>query len=201
MSLLLCKMGLAGQFTHIFIDEAGQALESEVIMPMTIATEQTCVVLAGDHMQMSPQVYSKEAKRQGFHRSLLERLYRHYENYTRHLDTTNPLNILLSINYRCKMEILRFISAVFYGSPEALKSRCSLPDTKYVPLTFYAAQGHEVQDTDSTSYYNMAEIEEIVDRVEDIFDNWPEGWGPRKASSIGIVTPYYDQVPCLLSFK
>ena len=187
-------MGLAGQFTHIFIDEAGQALETELIMPLTLASEQTCIVLAGDHMQMSPHVYSVEARRQGFHRSLLERLYRHYENYARHLDITSPLNVLLSVNYRSKMEILRFISAIFYGSPDALKSRSNIPNTRFVPLTFYAAQGREVQDSDSTSYYNMAEIEEVVDRVEELYEDWPSEWGPRKANSIGIVTPYFDQV-------
>ena len=48
---------LRGFFTHIVIDEAGQALETEAIIPLTMATKDTCVVLAGDPRQMSPKVY------------------------------------------------------------------------------------------------------------------------------------------------
>ena len=46
-SLLLADLGLHGYFTHIFLDEAAQALEAETIMPLSLATEKTCVVLAG----------------------------------------------------------------------------------------------------------------------------------------------------------
>ena len=63
-----------------------------------------------------------------------------------------------------------------------------------MPLTFYTAQGQEVLDGDSTSYYNIAEVEEIVDRVDELFKHWPEEWGERKAELIGVVTPYADQV-------
>ena len=55
-ALVLAHMDLEGFFTHIFIDEAGQALETEAIIPLTMATKETCVVLAGDHIQMSPKV-------------------------------------------------------------------------------------------------------------------------------------------------
>ena len=43
-------------FTHILIDEAAQILETEAIMPLRLATRNTCVVLAGDHRQMGPKV-------------------------------------------------------------------------------------------------------------------------------------------------
>ena len=46
-SLVLNDMDLHGKFSHIFIDEAGQALESEAILPLTLATNKTCIVLAG----------------------------------------------------------------------------------------------------------------------------------------------------------
>lgn len=56
MSLHLTLMNLYGYFTHIFVDEAGQVLECETLMPLTLATDKTCVVLTGDHMQISPKV-------------------------------------------------------------------------------------------------------------------------------------------------
>ncbi|KAK7471580.1 hypothetical protein BaRGS_00035778, partial [Batillaria attramentaria] len=197
MSLQLTCMNLRGYFTHIFIDEAAQALECETIMPLILATDRTCVVLTGDHMQTSPRVYSPEARRQGFGMSLLERLYLYYEAYSHHMEKSghSPLNIFLSINYRTKMEILRFISAVFYGGPEQLKAYGNIPSVvELTPLMFNAVQGKEVQDTDSTSFYNSAEATEVVDRVVELINSWPMEWGECRPEEIGIVTPYHDQV-------
>ncbi|XP_048248196.1 helicase with zinc finger domain 2-like isoform X1 [Haliotis rufescens] len=196
-SLQLTKLGLQGYFTHIFVDEAAQALECETIMPLSLATEKTCIVLTGDHMQISPKVYSPEARQLGFHTSLLERLYAYYESLSGRIanKSSNPLNIFLSSNYRTKMEILRFISAIFYGGPDSLKAMGVVPSVvELTPLVFYVVQGREIQDSDSTSYYNMSEVEEIVERVEDLYNNWPTEWGERAAQEIEVVTPYYDQV-------
>ena len=59
---------LKGHFTHIFIDEAAQALECEILTPLVLATRETCIVLAGDHLQMRQEVFSPEARRQNFNR-------------------------------------------------------------------------------------------------------------------------------------
>ena len=40
-------------FTHIFIDEAAQAMEVEALVPLLLASKETRVVLAGDHLQVS----------------------------------------------------------------------------------------------------------------------------------------------------
>lgn len=182
-------------FSHIFIDEAAQTLESESLMPLSLATEKTCIVLAGDHKQISPKVYSEEARKQKFHQSLLERLYNYYDSHSALLCDSSPLNILLSVNYRTKMEILRFLSAVFYGGPDVLKSEANIRSVLSItPIAFYAVQGREVQDENSISYYNMSEVQEIVDRVDYLYDKWPEEWGQQNAKEIGVVTPYYDQV-------
>lgn len=39
-------------FSHILLDEAAQAMESEAITPLMCAGEDTKLVLAGDHMQV-----------------------------------------------------------------------------------------------------------------------------------------------------
>lgn len=44
------------------------------------------------------------------------------------------------------------------------------------------------------SFYNNSEVYEVVDRVAELQASWPKEWGPRDDSSIGVVTPYYDQV-------
>jgi superfamily I DNA and/or RNA helicase len=67
-----------GHFTHILIDEAAQAMECEAIMPLALAGPRTHVVLAGDHMQLSPEIHSEFARNRNLHTSFLERLYEMY---------------------------------------------------------------------------------------------------------------------------
>ena len=43
---------MSGFFTHIFLDEAAQALECEMLISLALAGPKTRVVLAGDHMQV-----------------------------------------------------------------------------------------------------------------------------------------------------
>ncbi|KAL1379001.1 hypothetical protein pipiens_015222 [Culex pipiens pipiens] len=86
-----------GHFTHIFLDEAAQAMECEAIR----------IVLACDHMRMSPELFSNFAKERKLHISLLERLYDHYPN-------DFPCKILLCENYRAHEAIIKFTSELFY---------------------------------------------------------------------------------------
>ena len=51
---------IAGCFTHILLDEAAQAMECEAILPLALASPNTRIVLAGDHMQLSPEVKLSE---------------------------------------------------------------------------------------------------------------------------------------------
>jgi helicase MOV-10 len=64
-----------GHYGHIFIDEAGQALVPEVMVPLkTLGGPQTNVVLAGDPKQLGPIVRSRHAIKLGLRRSYLEHL-------------------------------------------------------------------------------------------------------------------------------
>lgn len=42
-----------GFFSHILIDESAQALEPEILIPLTLAGNSTKVIFTGDHMQVS----------------------------------------------------------------------------------------------------------------------------------------------------
>ena len=53
MAQKLVQLNLTGHFTHIFIDEAAQMTIPEVMMALSLASNTTKVVLAGDHMQVS----------------------------------------------------------------------------------------------------------------------------------------------------
>ena len=64
-----------GHFTHIFIDEAGQATEPEVFVSIkTMADTRTNVVLSGDPKQLGPIIWSNVARELGLEKSFLERL-------------------------------------------------------------------------------------------------------------------------------
>ena len=54
----------SGHFTHIFVDEAGQALEPEVMIPLGFGAGNSDVqiVLAGDPKQLGPILMSKRAE-------------------------------------------------------------------------------------------------------------------------------------------
>jgi len=123
-------------------------------------------------------------------------LFHHYKSFAGVISSLP--NILLSSNYRTKMEIVRFIAAVFYGGPDVLRSLSDIPGVPgVIPLTFYTAQGREVQEADSTSYYNLAEVEELVERVSELVQCWPDEWNEpfvSPAESILVITPYLDQV-------
>lgn len=69
-------MGLPrGHFDYVFIDEVGQALEPEAMIPIkTMAGPQTNIVLSGDPKQLGPIVRSPIAHRLGLQYSYLDRL-------------------------------------------------------------------------------------------------------------------------------
>lgn len=64
-----------GHFSHIFIDEAGQGKEPEVMVPIkSIADSKTNVILAGDNQQLGPVVNSSLARTLGLKTSYLARI-------------------------------------------------------------------------------------------------------------------------------
>lgn len=180
-------MGLPhGFFTHILLDEAAQAVECETITPLALANDSTRIVLAGDHMQLGPDIFSQFAKDRNLHISLLERLYDHYP-------TQFSCKILLCENYRAHESIIHFTSDSFYD--QKLVSSSKQPKhCKFYPLTFFTTRGEDVQDQNSTAYYNNSEVYEVVERVVELKKNWPSEWGDYNDQSIGVVTPYSDQV-------
>ncbi|XP_076852956.1 putative helicase with zinc finger domain [Brachyhypopomus gauderio] len=186
-SQYLCQLDLdPGLFTHILLDEAAQAMECETIMPLALASKSTRIVLAGDHMQLSPFVYSEFARERNLHVSLLDRLYEHYPS-------EYPCRILLCENYRSHEAIINYTSELFYEG-KLMASGKQPPHKDFYPLTFFTARGEDVQEKNSTAYYNNAEVFEIVERVEEMRRKWPVAWGKLDEGSIGVVSPYADQV-------
>ncbi|XP_068761782.1 3'-5' exoribonuclease HELZ2-like isoform X3 [Montipora capricornis] len=193
MSRSLFDMNLRhGFFSHILIDEAAQALETETLTPLTLAGNKTKVVFTGDHMQMSPDVFSPQAKKWGLHVSLQERLFYDYES-RRSGSLPDASVIFLTENYRSNEGLLQFASDMFYGG--GLSSGSSQPlHPQLGPLVFYAALGKEEIEENHASYRNLAEVNEVVKRVKELSDFWPEEWGPKDLKQVAVVSSYRYQV-------
>ncbi|XP_071507763.1 3'-5' exoribonuclease HELZ2-like isoform X2 [Diadema antillarum] len=182
---------LRGYFTHIVIDEAGQVLEPEAIIPLGLATETTCVVLAGDPKQTNPMVHSFHALDAKFDMSLLQRLYK--------FDKQNKCqaSCLLHDNYRSCQAILDFLK-VHYGM--TLKSRYQEGEEhpNLYPLNFVEVKG--VDTLVESSYINLEEAREVVEKVASLIQFWPdEQWGKPKQSEIVVLSPYFPQVQLIRS--
>lgn len=131
-----------GDFSHIFIDEAGQAMEPETLFPLCLYTypflrnqylnrfsmyvtafldKGNQVILAGDPKQLQPVVISKLAKENGLKKSMLDRFINSSQLYKRDRQSFpqengfNPKLITHLIrNYRSLPEIVNVFSSMFY---------------------------------------------------------------------------------------
>ncbi len=67
-------------FTHLFVDEAAQATEPEVLCPMSVVLDpvpgeqKVEIALIGDPRQLSPRIYCEKAALHGLGRSFMERI-------------------------------------------------------------------------------------------------------------------------------
>lgn len=109
-SLLYAEGIKRGHFSHIFLDEAGQASEPETMVPVAhLYQKKTVVVLAGDPKQLGPVIYSKIAESYGLGRSYLERLFE-CQLYN---DGNRSYITKLVRNYRSHPKILYLPSTLF----------------------------------------------------------------------------------------
>ena len=136
---------------------------------------------------MSPEVYSRYARGWGLQRSLPERLFDHY---CEKMHSDNSV-MFLTENYRSHPDILQFPSYNFYGGQLIARSEQASHPT-FGPLLFYSVQG--VEEARENSFINTAEIDEIVERVKLLADDWPLVWKGKDLSQIGVVSAYKTQV-------
>ncbi len=141
-TLLNESENIAQWFTHILIDESSYALECEVIMPLTLATSSTTVILVGDHKQLQPCIVNREnIEFLGCNYNLLERLLFLYLNITRTNQRHDICNYFLMLNevHRAVREIVEFISVNFYNDTliaTRLYANCSNL-ANYYPIVLY----------------------------------------------------------------
>ncbi|KAF7695436.1 hypothetical protein HF521_007159 [Silurus meridionalis] len=173
----------AGHFTHIFVDEAGHAVESETIIAIAglLNAEGGQVVLAGDPRQLGPILRSPYAIKYGLGLSLLQRLMTKNPLYMR-TDTGFDSNYVTKLlrNYRSHRAILKTPNEMFYdgelqpcADEYSINFYCSwehLPKPDF-PLIFHGVPGKDERESNSPSFFNTNLTEDI-----------------------GIITPYRKQV-------
>ncbi|CAE6460524.1 unnamed protein product [Rhizoctonia solani] len=194
---LLHGLGVdAGVFNYIFVDEAGQGSEPEIMIPILMMSgPSTNVILSGDPKQLGPVICSPIARSLGLNVSYLDRLMASpaYDEVTmRGISVAKLLQ-----NFRSHESIISFPNEEFYRNelvacaPESIAdsllswNRLASPG---FPIIFEAVRGEDMREEKSPSYFNPHEVSLVKEYVQGLI---PFIASPR---NIGIVTPYKAQV-------
>jgi ATP-dependent RNA/DNA helicase IGHMBP2 len=175
------------QFNTLFFDEASQALEPMVWIPLLKCKR---LILCGDHFQLPPVVKSREAKKSGLDQTLLDRCMQLKEAV-----------VLLNRQYRMSSVIMGFSNLYFYDkqliADESVASQTLVLDDDVLTksIEFIDTAGcsfDEVQNPETLSYSNPKEGEILFKHLQQLlekyaaFENYPK-------IDIGVISPYKEQ--------
>ncbi|XP_053674627.1 probable RNA helicase armi [Anopheles nili] len=219
MGALMLMRFEPNHFTHVIIDEAGQAHEADTLIAISQISRLTgSVTLVGDPKQLGPIMQFTESSRWNSNVPLLERLL-HRRPYSVDCMRFPPetggydprLVTMLRINYRSIPSVLTLYNEMFYGS--CLEPyNCEVSDENVQLLAtirrdilgikeiqigaaaehgffFCGIDGTNKQSPDSPSWFNPAEACMVHKIVERLYRG-----GRCGPADIGIITPYIMQV-------
>jgi len=179
-------------FSTLFFDEASQALEPMVWIPLLKCKR---LILCGDHCQLPPVVKSKQAIKEGLGVTMLDRCIKK-ENAV----------VLLDKQYRMNKAIMAFSNLTFYGNK--LVADESVTDGKLISdeneicnktIEFVDTAGcgfFEVQNPESLSYSNTAEGNLLFTHLKILLENY-SNYEQADLISVGIISPYKEQMEWL----
>lgn len=200
-------------FSHVIIDEAGQTIEPETVMPMTLLTRNSGqVILAGDPKQLGPMCLSPFSKSLKLDSSMLERLLTKDPHYAPKFgpdgcDYNPKLVTKLKKNYRSLPSVLQLYNDLFYGSE--LEGTVSDDDSPEAGMLFMVedilynrnsanakcgvyfvnvVRGVNRKVPENCSWYNQAEIDAVFSFL-------------CKLHSIGVSFKDIGVVSCLRKFQ
>jgi regulator of nonsense transcripts 1 len=168
-------------FDRVLVDEATQATEPAVLVPLMRGCRQ--LVLVGDHCQLPPTVLSTKAEEEGHGVPLFSRMV-----------ACGVPPFMLDTQYRMHPCIAMFPSDLFYGGK--LLNGVSAPERRPLagfpwpreefPVAFVPVKGVEMDD--GVSKMNEAEAAAACDAVAALLAG-----GQCSVSDIAVVTPYAAQ--------
>ena len=175
-----------GIFDYVIIDEASQV--DLVTGALALGCAQNAVIV-GDLKQLPNVVDTENAKTTDaiFDKFEIPEVYR-YKNHSL-LSTVTKLfkdipSVMLREHYRCHPKIIEFCNQRFYGGQLISLSR---PNTDRTPLVVYKTKiGNHARN-----HTNHRQIDVIVDEII------PQQKLNVNDNSLGIVTPYRNQVTAL----
>lgn len=181
--------GLAKKrFGTLFFDEASQALEPMVWIPLLKCKR---LILSGDHFQLPPVVKSIEAKKGGLDETMLDRCIKYKEAVS-----------LLTRQYRMNTAIMGFSNNYFYDNEliadESVSAQVLLNDensmlSKSIEFIDTAGCGFdEIQNTETLSHFNPKEGDVLFKHLQQLLIEY--GTHENLPSiSVGIISPYKEQ--------
>lgn len=204
------------EFDYVFVDEAGHAMEPELLCSMNRCKEDGCIILAGDKHQLGPVVKfsrakmidnkdankspAKQRRSRNYHtldESLLERLqkqktYTLKDGISEKPQYDSDYIIQLTNCYRCDPRLLKVPNDLAYqamkldGLNETPKDLLNKMGTEN-PNLFFDVAGPESRHPSSFSTHNLYQSEVCIELVMKLY-----GFGYNH-NQIGIITPYKAQ--------
>eukprot|EP00574_Skeletonema_japonicum_P011504 CAMPEP_0201717586 /NCGR_PEP_ID=MMETSP0593-20130828/3283_1 /ASSEMBLY_ACC=CAM_ASM_000672 /TAXON_ID=267983 /ORGANISM="Skeletonema japonicum, Strain CCMP2506" /LENGTH=1033 /DNA_ID=CAMNT_0048207681 /DNA_START=56 /DNA_END=3157 /DNA_ORIENTATION=- len=175
-------------FSHLFVDEAGQATEPEVLCPMSVVLDpvpgeqKVEIALIGDPRQLSPRIYSEKAALHGLGRSFMERILKRPvecigrgESHILGPDTLKSLDGSVSsildleryyMNIDGQEQLTIFLTENYRGHPSFLM----MPSVLFYYDRLKSAKGVGLE---SLSYWidRLRSVEALTKRVELTFES------------------------------
>ncbi len=176
------------KFNTLFFDEASQALESMLWIPLLKCKR---LILSGDHFQLPPVVKSREAKKGGLDETVLDRCILFKEAV-----------VLLNRQYRMNTGIMGFSNYYFYENKliadETVSNHALVnDDNNYLSksIEFIDTAGcsfDEIQNSETLSFYNPKEGGVLFKHLQQLLLDYSvnENFSPI---TVGIISPYKEQ--------
>jgi ATP-dependent RNA/DNA helicase IGHMBP2 len=177
-------------FRTLFFDEASQALEPMVWIPLLKCQR---LILSGDHHQLPPVVKSIKAQKEGLGKTLLDRCI-----------TFDGIVSLLTRQYRMNTPIMTFSNQFFYNNK--LEADSSVINNQLIegetetafnfPVEFIDTAGcgyDEAQHPETLSSYNVEEGHLVFRHLQELL-NWYHTFSYAGKIDVGIIAPYREQI-------
>ncbi len=176
------------KFNTLFFDEASQALEPMVWIPLIKCNR---LILSGDHFQLPPVVKSQEAKKGGLDLTILDKCIEFKEAV-----------VLLNRQYRMNNAIMGFSNLYFYKSELVADDSVSEQllhndSTSYLSasIEFIDTAGcafDEIQNPETLSHSNPKEGEILFKHLEQLLFDY-SSIANLPLLDVGIISPYKEQ--------